>query len=93
MAEYFYKTVIYHNTSGVVNVPASNATDISDFTTNHASSVVDVTQLETLGTSFIIEKTYSDFDALVVTPFDWGDVKCVATDKAYSLYLVSNSPI
>lgn len=93
MAEYIYKTYLYHETVDVIGAPASNATDLADFTTNHAADVVDISDLDLAGTSFGIEKSYEDFDALVAGDYDWTDVRCRTDENAHELYLVTTTPI
>ena len=93
MANYLYRTVLYHDTSKVVGEPATNAADLSDFTTNHASSVVDVTGIDLSELTFTLDKSYGDFDTLVSDPYDWTDVRCNNTGNAYELYLLVNAPL
>lgn len=93
MANYIYKTSIYHQTDNVVGLPSSNATDLSDFETNHMGTCLPITGLSVSETSFEIDKTYSEFDALVASPYAWSDVKCMETDKSYVLYLITGNAL
>lgn len=90
---YIYTTTLYKDTTYVVNASASNDTDLSDFTTNHKASALAVTEVQVAETSFIIQKTYSDFDALVVSPRSWADVKYLETERSYKLYLISDNAL
>jgi hypothetical protein len=93
MAEYVYKTNLYYETDDVAGVPASNTADVSDFESNHQSSVVNVDEITFAETSFLMTKSYEDFDDLITTPYDWGDVKCVTDHNSYKLYLITGSPL
>ena len=93
MADYIYKTSLYTDTSVVSGVPATNTADLADFTTNHAGDVVDIDELTIAETSFQIEKSYEDFDALVDTPYSWTNVRCWTDHNSKHLYLVATSPL
>ncbi|MCK5295261.1 MAG: hypothetical protein KAJ75_00095 [Alphaproteobacteria bacterium] len=95
MANYLYKTVLYKTNGGeVLDVPASNATDLSDFETNNKDDVVAVTAVIPAETTFEIWEGYSDFDAyLDDVSFSWTDVKCIETPIYYELYLMSSNAL
>ena len=93
MANYLYKTVLYTSTTNVANVPADNATNLTDYENNNQSSTVKVDDLQISETTFVIDKSYDDFDALITTPFDWGDVKEHAHGNKYELFLISTSSL
>ena len=93
MANYIYKTSIYHDTTGVIGVPGSNTADLADFVANHMGTCLPVTNVQVAETSFELDKTYTQFDALVDTPYSWSDVKCITTEKAHQLYLITSNPI
>lgn len=90
---YLYKTVTYHDTTGVVTVPANNASDNSDFVANYKASAVKVDELAISETTFITELTYAAFKTLVTNNTTWASVKYVAGAKAYQMYLISSSPL
>ena len=62
---YLYKTELFFDTTNVIGVPASNTSDVQDFTTNHKAQALEVTGVSTSETSFTIALDYSDFSALV----------------------------
>ena len=90
---YLYKTVTYHDTSGVASVPASNAADNADFVANRKASAVQVDALELAETVFVTEKSYTDFGTLVTNNTTWASVKYVTGAKSYEMYLISNTPL
>lgn len=93
MAQYLYKTTLYTDTTNVINVPSDNATNLTDYETNHQSSTVKIDDLQLAETTFEILKSYDDFDALITTPYDWGDVKEVVKNNRYDLYLITSSAL
>lgn len=94
MANYIYKTILYTDTSGVVGLDTTqNAADLSDFQTNHQASTIDIDSLSVAETAFLIDKSYTDFDSLVVGDYDWTDVREVARLNQIELYLVTSSPL
>lgn len=90
MADYIYKTVIWHDTTDVIGIPASNDADHTDFHDNYEDDVIDVSDVVIQTTSFGIEKSYADFKALITDPLGWEDVRMVSNDKSHELYLVTN---
>ena len=93
MANYLYKTVLYTDASNVADLSASNATDLSEYTTNHQSSTVKIDNIELADTTFEVEKTYSNFDSMITDGIDWTDVKELTKDNRYELYLVTSEPM
>lgn len=93
MADYIYKTTLFHQTSDVAGIPSTNTADLLEFMNNHRSEVIDVSGLVVGQISFDLEKSYQDFDDLIVAPIEWGDVKCVVGLKSFDLYLITNEPL
>lgn len=90
---YLYKTKIYYDTTNVIDAPADNDTNLSDFNNNHKSSALLVDDVSVAETTFILEKSYSDFDALVSDPITWEDVKYIDDGISYNLFLTSSNPL
>lgn len=90
---YLYKTVTYHDTSGVVTVPENNFTSNADFVNNNKAIAVKVDELEISETTFITELTYAGFDNLVTQNTTWASVKYVTGVKSYEMYLLTNTPL
>ena len=95
MADYLYHTYIYHKTTDVIGVvPADEAVKVADFETNYKSLCVKIDDISIQATTFETLKTYDQFKALIdgVT-ITWGDVKFAKEEKAYDIYLLTDSPI
>lgn len=90
---YIYDTILYKSTTNVVNAPASNAADLSDFVTNYLSQVLKVDDLMVQENSAEIDKTFTQFKALIASPLTWADVKCLEGDNFYELHLITDNPI
>lgn len=94
MADYMYHTYIYHDTSNVLGVvPATEAANNTDFTTNYQSQCLLVDDIQSAATTFEIIKTWSQFKALVASPYTWSDVKYSHEGDAWDIYLITSSPI
>lgn len=94
MASYIYKTILYTNTSDVVGLDETqNNADLSDYQTNHQSDTVKIDSLALAETSFLIDKTFADFDSLITGVFDWTDVRHLAIQNQIELYLLSANPL
>ena len=93
MANYLYKTVVYIDTTNVVNPPANNSTNLTDYETNHQADTTKVDDLQIAETTFVVDKSYSDFSDLITTPYDWGDVKEHEHGNKYELFLITTSPL
>jgi putative sterol carrier protein len=93
MADYLYKTIIYHDDTNVVETPTNNDTDNTDFETNNKSSAVSVNEVVISSTTFVIELSYSDFDDLITGDVAWTDVKYIEDAKAYCLFLASETEL
>lgn len=90
---YLYKSVLYHDTSAVVSIPASNATDTTDFVNNYKATAVKVDSIAVQETTFVTELTYTAFKAEVAQHTVWSSVKYVQDAKSYTLYLISDSSL
>jgi len=95
MADYLYHTYIYHKTTDVLGiVPADEAAKVLDFETNYKTPASKIDDITIQTTTFETLKTYEQFKALVdgVT-ITWGDVKYAKEEKAYDIYLLTDSPL
>jgi len=70
-----------------------NALDKTDFETNHKSTAIKVDALTILETTFRIDKTYTQFDALITGDYTWADVKFIDDGQKYTMYIISSSPL
>ena len=93
MADYLYYTALYTDTDGVSGVPEDNATNLADFEDNHAGDVPHVDDVTVATTTFIFDKSYSDFEDLISDPITWGDVKCYDINNRHLLYIISNTEL
>ena len=94
MAQYLYEATVFFDTDDVLGVNVSQeATDTTDFETNYKDDCIVVSKVNLIETTFMIDKTYTQFKALITTPFDWADVKLVISDKHYDMYLLTSSPL
>jgi hypothetical protein len=95
MADYLYHTYIFHNTTNVIGVdPATEAANVTDFETNYKTPAVKIDDISIQSTTFESIKTYTQFKALVDgVILTWGDVKYAKEDKAYDIYLLTDSPL
>ena len=94
MADYLYNTVLYTDKTGVADVPADNDANLADFNTNHSADVPVVDDVTIATTTFIFDKTYSDFEAIISDPIEWTDVKCYDTGgNRHILYIISNTEL
>ena len=90
---YIYHTTIFTDLTNVVGAPASSASDKSDFEINYKASTYPITDIQIAETSMEVEKTYSQFKALVASPILWTDVKRIDDTNHYDLYLLSENPL
>ena len=94
MAEYIYEANIYKDTTGVIGVDVTqNTADKTDFETNHKSGCLQVDAITILQTSYRLDKTYTQFDALITGDITWADVKFIDDGKTYKLYLITNAAL
>lgn len=95
MADYLFHTYIYHKTTDVIGiVPADEDAKVLDFETNYKNQCVKIDDIAINATTFETLKTYTQFKALIdgVT-ITWGDVKFAKEEKAYDIYLLTDSPL
>lgn len=92
---YLYTAEVFHTTTNAVGVPASNATDLTDFNTaGRKSAALLVTTVEVAETTFQVAKTYQQFKALIDgVNITWSLVKYVDNGVLYTLYLASENPL
>lgn len=91
---YLYNTTIYKDTTNVLGLDVTqNNLDKADFETNYKSSVYLISKISILETTVEIDKTYTQFKALIVNPILWSDVKMVEETNHYDLYLLSANPL
>ena len=94
MANYLYKTFIYTDTTNVVGLDETeNAAHLADYEGNHQADTIKVDDIQIAETTFVTDMEYDDFHDLIVTPFDWGDVRELEKDNNYQLYLITTSPL
>ena len=88
---YLYKAVIYKQPA-TLGVPANTHTaDKLDFETNFKTQAAEVTEVLLAETTFVIDKTYTQFKALIVTPVTWSDVKYTDDLQKYILSLLRDT--
>lgn len=86
---YLYKTTIYKITDNVVGIDVGqNDTDKTDFDNNRKSSAIKIDNIVLAELTFEVEKTYTNFSALITGGILWSDVKYTQSDKKYELYLL-----
>ena len=93
MSSYLYKTIIYER------IPVGSDEDkldsaMDDFINNQKSSATRVDGLSLSETTFIIEKTYDEFKALLVSlGLTFSDVQYLLSRSGYELYLLASEPV
>jgi hypothetical protein len=90
---YLYKTFLYTDTTNVIPIPSGNNANVTDFETNYKDDAVQVTDIQLAETTFIQEKTYSDFKDLISDPIEWSDVKFIEKQNHYELNLLSQNAL
>lgn len=89
---YLYKHTIYKITDNVIGLNVTeNNTNKTDFETTHKSATDKVTQIDLFETTYIVLKTYTDFEALITGEVTWADVKLIEDSDKYELNLISGS--
>jgi len=97
MAQYLYRTFVvtddtnYHGLSAAEKT--QHATDKTDYETNFQSLVLEINEILLAETTIVIEKDYTAFKALIVSPIVWGDVDVITEDTRYDMHLLSGSPL
>ena len=92
---YIYRKTIFKETNDIIGIDISqNSADKTDFETTYKSQVAMVSDMYIAETSFLIDKSWSNFKALIDgTIRVWGDVKCMESEGRYILNLVTTNPI
>ena len=92
---YIYTTTIIKDTTNTIGYnPTAESAAKSDYETNFRSLTVKVNDLVVAETSFEIDKTYTDFKALIDgTTIKWSDVKEMNGGNIYELHLITESPL
>lgn len=89
---YLYKTIIYKNTDNVGGLTLAERTQMAlnktDFETNHKATAIKVDEIILAETTFEIEKTYAQFEALLTGDLTWADVKYKEIDNIYVINLL-----
>lgn len=67
------------------------STDKTDFATVGATAQ-SIESIVIASTTFVVEKTYAQFKALIVSPLLWSDVKFKG-ESVQTLYLVTDAPL
>jgi len=93
MADYLYKSVVYKNVDNVASPPTDWATQKTEYETNHQADTIKIDEIQVAATTFEINKDFDDFHDMIVSPYDWGDIRELETTNRYELYLVTSEPI
>lgn len=95
MADYLYRNRIMTDLTNCYGFDNSaEAANKSDFETNYKSSTYPVADLELMDTVFLVDKTYTQFKALVDgQTITWGDVKLETGTNFYDLYIITDTPL
>ena len=92
--DYLYITEIFTNTNNIVGFDITqNNLDKTDFETNYKSSCVTVNSLSMAGTTVRLDKTYTQFKALITGDLTWADVKLIVGTNRYEIFLITDSPL
>ena len=89
---YLYKTAVYKEPSKIGNMDATaESANYTDFVTNYQATAYKVGDLELLTDTFLIDKTYAEFKALVDgTTITWTDVKWEDGGWFLDVYLLTD---
>ena len=94
---YLYRTTIYKTPDIVAGLSSeeksAHAAAKTDFEGNHKASAVKVDEIITVGTTYVIDKDYSDFDAMITGAIAWTDVKYIENSFDYKIYLSSETEL
>lgn len=94
MPNYLYKTTLFKTTDDVIGFSPTNDSDTQDFENNFKVQAQPVNDLMLAETTYEIEKSYSDFKALLAQLIKtWSDVTYKETNKKYELNLLVNSAV
>lgn len=86
---YLYQMTLYKDTSRVIGAPGDNTVNTTDFVANDKPLAVKVDEVVLSETTFVIDKTYAQFEALLVSPVTWADVKYTENENSYVCYLMT----
>jgi hypothetical protein len=84
-----YKTTLFKSTVNVIGAPADNDVNKTDFETNDKALASKVSDVMLASTTFIVDKTYVEFEALLTPPLTWADVKYLEDERKYVCYLLT----
>ena len=89
---YLYQTTLFIDTTNTYGFPVTNSADKTDWETNFKSQALLINKIEIAETVFIVDKTFTQFKALIASPVLWSDVKYVESGR-YNIYLLSENPL
>jgi len=84
-----YNLTLFKSTTNVIGAPADNDVNTTDFVANDKPLATKVDSVQIMSTTFLINKTYAQFEALLVSPITWADVKYTEDEKKYTCYLIT----
>ena len=84
-----YTLTLFKSITNVIGAPADNDVNTTDFVANDKPLATKVDGVTLLTTTFLINKTYSQFEALLVSPITWADVKYTEDERKYTCYLLT----
>jgi hypothetical protein len=84
-----YTTTLFKTTDTVIGAPTDNDVNKTDFETEDKDLATKVDSITITTTTFTINKTYAQFEALLVSPITWADVKYIEDENRYTCYLIS----
>jgi hypothetical protein len=84
-----YTMTLFKSTTNVIGAPGDNDANKTDFEANDKPLATKIDAIEIVETTFIIIKTYAQFEALLVAPLTWADVKYLEDDRKYTCYLIA----
>ena len=87
---YLYKALVYKTPQVLGLTDNSHAADITDFEDNHKSDATLVTTVTIAETTFEIDKSYTDFKALVSA---WSGVEYTEDNAKYTFNLLSDTAL
>lgn len=92
--EYIYLTSIFFDTEKVLGInPTTEQANTTDFETNYKNSTFKIDGLQISETAVLINKTYTEFKALITGDITWSLVKCLTKDKNYELYIITDNQL
>lgn len=92
---YLYRTFIILDTTKFSNLSQSekeqHAINKIDFEINYKSSTVDINEVVLVSNTFIVDKIYTEFKALVAG--EWDEVNIITKNSIYELNILSDSSL